>query len=319
MSTRSCSLAKRSSSAPRAISPGRSWETISQRAPAAGSPASRARSTAASVWPGRSSTPPGWASSGTTCPGRTKSVATESGEARAAIVARAGSRRDAGAGAAQVHRHPVGRLEPVFAPVVHRRKIQPVARVARQGHAQEPGRVPDGEGHELRGGPGRGEDQVTFVLAVGVVDDHDGLTGRHGSDGLADPMLDGDRGRRDPQRSPSRTDRRPGAGMRLPRRGGSGTRRPDANPAQRRPNCSKIGRFHAIVGGCRSASDGSATSDRGSGSPRAGAQVQRASQLAIMRAECPRREHSDARLPCDRPSNALHGAVEFLRTTQQGS
>ncbi len=48
---------------------------ISQTTPAGCSPASRARSTAASVCPMRSSTPPRLARSGNTCPGRTRSCA----------------------------------------------------------------------------------------------------------------------------------------------------------------------------------------------------------------------------------------------------
>jgi hypothetical protein len=49
--------------------------TSSPITPASGRPASRARSTAASVWPERSSTPPSLAISGKTWPGRTKSSA----------------------------------------------------------------------------------------------------------------------------------------------------------------------------------------------------------------------------------------------------
>ena len=52
---------------------------ISQTTPAGVSPARRARSTAASVWPIRSSTPPGFARSGNTCPGCTRSCGVESG------------------------------------------------------------------------------------------------------------------------------------------------------------------------------------------------------------------------------------------------
>ena len=47
----------------------------SQITPTDGSPASRQRSTAASVWPDRIKTPPSRAIKGKTCPGRTKSVA----------------------------------------------------------------------------------------------------------------------------------------------------------------------------------------------------------------------------------------------------
>ena len=49
--------------------------TISEITPAGSSPASRARSTAASVWPGRTSTPPSAYRSGKTCPGCTNSNA----------------------------------------------------------------------------------------------------------------------------------------------------------------------------------------------------------------------------------------------------
>ncbi len=52
---------------------------ISQITPAGFSPASRARSTAASVWPVRTSTPPGRALSGKTCPGWTRSRGADSG------------------------------------------------------------------------------------------------------------------------------------------------------------------------------------------------------------------------------------------------
>ncbi len=45
------------------------------------SPASRQRSTAASVWPGRSRTPPGRARNGKTCPGRTRSPTVVAGSA----------------------------------------------------------------------------------------------------------------------------------------------------------------------------------------------------------------------------------------------
>ena len=48
--------------------------TTSHSTPAGLSPASTARSTAASVCPGRRSTPPSLARSGTTCPGRARSA-----------------------------------------------------------------------------------------------------------------------------------------------------------------------------------------------------------------------------------------------------
>ena len=64
---------RRRGRATRAIVP--SSFMISQTTPDGLSPARRARSTAASVWPMRSSTPPGFARSGKTCPGCTRSCA----------------------------------------------------------------------------------------------------------------------------------------------------------------------------------------------------------------------------------------------------
>jgi hypothetical protein len=51
--------------------------------------------------------------------------------------------------------------------------------------------VADGEGHESRGRPGRCEDQVALVLAVGVVDDNDGPALRDGDERLANPAFGG--------------------------------------------------------------------------------------------------------------------------------
>ena len=59
---------------------------ISQMTPDGFRPASRARSTAASVWPARSSTPPGRAMSGNTWPGCTRSEGPLSGSMATWIV-----------------------------------------------------------------------------------------------------------------------------------------------------------------------------------------------------------------------------------------
>ena len=59
---------------------------ISQTTPAGMSPASRARSTAASVWPARRRTPPCFARSGKTWPGCTRSCGTELGSIATWIV-----------------------------------------------------------------------------------------------------------------------------------------------------------------------------------------------------------------------------------------
>ena len=58
----------------------------SQITPAGVSPARRARSTAASVWPVRSSTPPGFDFSGKTCPGWTRSCGRDAGSIATWIV-----------------------------------------------------------------------------------------------------------------------------------------------------------------------------------------------------------------------------------------
>ena len=86
MIARSWSAAKTSSSSRRAMSPSSFCDTISQSTPAGASPAIRARSTDASVCPGRRSTPPSFARSGTTWPGRRKSFAVDAGSASSRIV-----------------------------------------------------------------------------------------------------------------------------------------------------------------------------------------------------------------------------------------
>ena len=59
---------------------------ISQITPAGVSPASRARSTLASVWPARTSTPPSRARSGNMCPGRARSAGRHAGSTACRIV-----------------------------------------------------------------------------------------------------------------------------------------------------------------------------------------------------------------------------------------
>ena len=72
----------------------------------------------------------------------------------------------------------------------HRRQAQRIGTLGGHRGAEDAGGVPHDERH-LLGGDGRGgQDQVTLVLAVGVVDDHDHPTGGDRRDGL----LDGPRG-----------------------------------------------------------------------------------------------------------------------------
>ncbi len=77
MAFRRYSRPNASSSGRRAMPP--SWSSTSQITPAGAKPASRARSTAASVWPARRSTPPGMARSGKMWPGRVRSSARVAG------------------------------------------------------------------------------------------------------------------------------------------------------------------------------------------------------------------------------------------------
>mmetsp|Transcript_22421 Transcript_22421/g.66762 ORF Transcript_22421/g.66762 Transcript_22421/m.66762 type:complete len:379 (+) Transcript_22421:919-2055(+) len=75
-----CCLANSRRSGVRAMLPSRLL-TISDNTPAGKEPARRARSTLASVWPGRTNTPPGRQRSGKMCPGRLKSAAVAAGSA----------------------------------------------------------------------------------------------------------------------------------------------------------------------------------------------------------------------------------------------
>ena len=103
--------------------------TISQSTPAGGRPARRARSTAASVWPGRRSTPPSLARSGNTCPGRDRSAGGGVPvEPSSRIVRARSAARDAGRHALpRVDRHGVRGAVPLLVGVVHRRQVEPVA------------------------------------------------------------------------------------------------------------------------------------------------------------------------------------------------
>ena len=84
ISARPCVVANSRSSGSLAMVP--SSFTTSASTPAGGRPASRARSTAASVCPGLRSTPPSAYRSGNTWPGRTRSCAVVAGSTRRAMV-----------------------------------------------------------------------------------------------------------------------------------------------------------------------------------------------------------------------------------------
>ena len=167
-----CSAANRSRSGRRAIVP--SSLTISQITPAGVSPASRVRSTAASVWPARLSTPPSRARSGKTCPGRLKAAPSSRASASPRMVA--------ARSAAEIPvvvpeaRSTVGERGPLLLGVAvadHQRQVQRVAALAGQRHAHDARGVAHHEGDVGRRDVLGGHHEVALVLAVLVVDDDD--------------------------------------------------------------------------------------------------------------------------------------------------
>ena len=154
--------------------------TISQITPAGGSPASAARSTAASVCPGRRSTPPSPARSGNTWPGRVSSCGSVAESARTPDRPGPVGRRDPGGDAVPgVDRDGEGRALAVLVDPAHRRQLEPVAVAARQRHADH-ARVYRMVNATSSGVASRGEDEVALVLPVLVVD-HDDRRGRRRS------------------------------------------------------------------------------------------------------------------------------------------
>ena len=142
------------------------------------SPASRMRSTAASVWPARRSTPPSRARSGNTWPGRTRSAAVTPGCDGGADRERAILGGDAGVDAlCRLDRHRVGGA--AFRRVVlhHRGQLEVIGERVGHRQADDPTGVADREGDVLGGGVLGGDDDVALVLAVLVVDDDDGPPG----------------------------------------------------------------------------------------------------------------------------------------------
>lgn len=96
---------------------------------------------------------------------------------------------DAGADpVGSVGRYPVGGAPLVLVDGAHRRQVEPVAVVAGQRDADEPGRVPDHERHQLGCRQLGGEDQIALVFAVLVVVDDDRLAGRYVGDGPLDAV-----------------------------------------------------------------------------------------------------------------------------------
>ncbi len=147
---------------------------ISQTTPAGFSPASRARSTAASVWPERSSTPPGRARSGKTWPGRTRSREPFARVDRDLDRARAILRGDPGRDAlARLDRDGEGGTERRLVVIRHRPQVELVAALRSQAEADQPAPVRRHEVDRLGSDELRGDRQVALVLAIRVVDDDD--------------------------------------------------------------------------------------------------------------------------------------------------
>ena len=153
---------------------------ISQITPAGVRPASRARSTAASVWPVRSSMPPSRATSGKTWPGRDDVLRPARRVDRHRDGARAVGGRDAGGDAlARLDRDGEGGLVARAVVLRHQRQAELLDPLAGQRQADQAARV---LGHEVdRFGRGalRRDDEVALVLAVLVVDqdEHPALAG----------------------------------------------------------------------------------------------------------------------------------------------
>ena len=169
----------------RAIEP--SSFITSQITPAGISPARRARSTLASVWPARSSTPPGLAFSGLTWPGWTRSSGLVSRVDRDLDRVRAVVRRDAGRDAvARLDRDRERRLQGRLVLRRHQLEAELVAALGRQRQADPAARLLGHEVDRLGRDELRGHHEVALVLAVLVVadDDHPALAD------LLDRLLD---------------------------------------------------------------------------------------------------------------------------------
>ncbi len=161
---------------------------ISQMTPAGGSPAIRARSTAASVCPARTSTPPSRARSGNMWPGRARSAGFVAGSTAARTVAA----RSAAEMPVVVRRF--ASIDTVKAvpndalfSVDHQGKIERVEPLARHGQADQTaavlGHEVDRLGRDLLGG----HRQIALVLPILIVDHDDHLTGANGVDGRPRP------------------------------------------------------------------------------------------------------------------------------------
>ena len=155
------------------------------------SPASRARSTEASVWPVRSSTPPGRARSGNMWPGWTRScgpVAGVDGDAdRVRAIGRGDAGGDALAGLDRDRERGAERRWLLGAIICSSSSSQ---RLGRQRQADQAAAVLGHEVDRVGGDVLGGHAEVALVLPVGRVDDDDHLAGPD----VLDRVLDGEKG-----------------------------------------------------------------------------------------------------------------------------
>ncbi len=187
---RSCCAQYASRSGTRAIVP--SSFMISQITPEGLRPASRARSTAASVWPVRSSTPPGLALSGKMCPGWTRSRGSRRRVDRHLDRARAVVRGDAGGHAlARLDRHRERGLERRLVLGGHQVEAELVAALGRERQADQPAPLLRHEVDRLGRGELGGHREVALVLAVLGVADHDHLAVARMSSSASSIVLNG--------------------------------------------------------------------------------------------------------------------------------
>lgn len=166
----------------------------SQSTPAGLRPASRARSIAASVWPRRASTPPGSARRGKTWPGLARSRGRQSSAtAVLTVVTRSTAETPVVTPLARFDRDRVGRAQARGVVGDHLRQVQAPQLVFGHAKADDAAALADQKGHLLHGQGLGGEDYVTLVFPILVVDDENALTAAqlgdrplHAPDGISE-------------------------------------------------------------------------------------------------------------------------------------
>ena len=159
--------------------------------PTGGRPASRHRSTQASVWPERISTPPSLATSGKTWPGRTKSLAP--------LLPLASARTVLVRSSAEMPVVKPWRTSTVTVKAVPSgaslsatigSRCRRLASLRRQRRADDARGVADDERHLLRRAQRGRDEQVALVLAIVVVGDDDDLAPGEGGNRCFDALVD---------------------------------------------------------------------------------------------------------------------------------